>query len=245
MLSEMPSETLSSHRNSRCRRLCRTRRQRRDIALSLAGITLLTRHGTAHEVGFADAIAIPIDSSDSSRSNAIRFFDTTRIAWCLLLRKWLGCMPARQSPDDAGEALELEWLAFPFATWGTGAIEGAETGVDGALVGFGTEFVAWGHEFGAVGSFVIPVNVSKYEQIKSECNAENLQFQLLPGSTRPASRCFGSIASLVKSSFRAPRATSTIALLRFPAFCSCRSRRRSCIGSIVERGRLNCFSAGG
>lgn len=70
-------------------------------------------------------------------------------------------MPAGESPDDAGKALELEWFAFPFATWCAAAIEGAETSVDGALVGFGTEFVAGWYEFGAVGSFVIPVNVSK------------------------------------------------------------------------------------
>lgn len=68
-------------------------------------------------------------------------------------------MPAGQAPDHAGKAFELEWLAFPFAAWRSGTIEGTETGVDGALVGLGAEFVARWHELGCIEDFLVSASI--------------------------------------------------------------------------------------
>ena len=49
--------------------------------------------------------------------------------------------PSGNFPDDTGEALELEATSSPFAAWLSGSVKGTQSGVDGALVGFGTKLV--------------------------------------------------------------------------------------------------------
>ena len=46
------------------------------------------------------------------------------------------CLPTWDLPDRTGKGFECERAFGPFATWCTGAVEGAEAGVDGAFVGF-------------------------------------------------------------------------------------------------------------
>lgn len=55
---------------------------------------------------------------------------------------WLGRRgPAGDLPFNAGEGLETEAAALPLAAGLTGSVEGAEAGIDGALVCFGAESV--------------------------------------------------------------------------------------------------------
>jgi hypothetical protein len=69
--------------------------------------------------------------------------------------------PARDLPRRACEALDAEPSFGPFAAGGAGAVERAETRVDGALVRFGAEFVggggagAFGVRAGTVGCAVV------------------------------------------------------------------------------------------
>lgn len=52
-------------------------------------------------------------------------------------------LPHGHVPGRASERLELETFLLPASTRLAGAVESAETSVDGSRIGFGTEFVGW------------------------------------------------------------------------------------------------------
>jgi hypothetical protein len=150
------------------RRLCCARRQRRRN-VALAGIALLARHRAAQRVGLAVAVAsasasasavdVDISIDDNCYSAAL----AARLGRLFRLRR----VPARQAPDHAGKALELKALALPLAAWRAGAVERAQAGVDGALVGLGPEFVAGRHELGGIEGFFVTVIITKLALIRS------------------------------------------------------------------------------
>jgi len=60
----------------------------------------------------------------------------------------LGSPPRWNHPLHAREALDLKAAPLPLPAWFSAAVKGAETGVDGALIGFGAQFLdrRWGGE---------------------------------------------------------------------------------------------------
>lgn len=59
--------------------------------------------------------------------------------WLLRFRR----APRRELPHNAGEALQLQLLFLPLATWGAGAVQGSQTSIDGSRIGSGTESMTW------------------------------------------------------------------------------------------------------
>lgn len=64
-------------------------------------------------------------------------------------------VPAWDLPKSAGEGLEGKTGLGPLAAWLAGAVEGAEAGVDGSLVGFWAELVEGADGWGVGAVFAV------------------------------------------------------------------------------------------
>lgn len=99
------------------------------------------------------AVAVSVDSNYT-------IDDHHWLAVCLFFGRFgrrFRTPPAGQIPQNPREALELQRLAFPLATWRSRTVEGTKAGIDGSLVRLGTEFVCSRAEFTRVEGSVISV----------------------------------------------------------------------------------------
>lgn len=85
-------------------------------------LALFARRGTARGVEFA--ISVAVDARVGARVDAGAGIGAELLSAGLGLGR-LGGPPGTHVPNNAGEALELEWLSFPATAGGTTAVEGA------------------------------------------------------------------------------------------------------------------------